>query len=144
MSARWTFSPPGFVEHHSSFFTFSAVIDICDCHSNATCRVTGQSYTCQCKVGFSGDGQTCKGQSCSVCVWGGSMCWCMGRGCLCVCVGGGGACVCVGWGGGGVLVCVWGGGGVVRVCMSVSLCIPGCVCRCLGVDEGHVCVYAEE
>ena len=31
------------------------------CHANATCNNTEGSYTCQCIVGFTGDGFTCDG-----------------------------------------------------------------------------------
>ena len=31
------------------------------CHANATCNNTEGSYTCECNIGFSGDGFTCHG-----------------------------------------------------------------------------------
>ena len=31
------------------------------CHASATCNDTEGSYTCQCNVGFTGDGFTCDG-----------------------------------------------------------------------------------
>ncbi|GFW79513.1 multiple epidermal growth factor-like domains protein 8 [Trichonephila clavipes] len=30
-----------------------------DCHENATCHNTPSSYTCECNIGFEGDGKTC-------------------------------------------------------------------------------------
>ena len=35
------------------------------CDVNAQCTNTRGSYTCTCKLGFSGDGKTCKG----LCLW---------------------------------------------------------------------------
>ena len=31
------------------------------CHANATCNNTKGSYTCECSIGFTGDGFTCDG-----------------------------------------------------------------------------------
>ena len=33
-----------------------------DCHANATCTNTPDSFTCACNSGFHGDGKTCSGK----------------------------------------------------------------------------------
>lgn len=49
-------------------FTFFFTLDVNECadgthtcHSNATCTNTDGSYSCACKVGFSGNGSNCTG-----------------------------------------------------------------------------------
>mgnify|MGYP002259940472 CR=1 FL=1 len=36
------------------------------CSADAVCNNTEGSYDCECKPGFSGDGWTCKGKTCSL------------------------------------------------------------------------------
>jgi len=35
-----------------------------NCHSHATCTNTVGSFTCKCKVGFTGNGSSCNGEYC--------------------------------------------------------------------------------
>ena len=35
-----------------------------NCHADATCSNTVDSFTCACNVGYSGDGTSCTGTSC--------------------------------------------------------------------------------
>ena len=32
------------------------------CHVNATCTNSVESYTCECKLGYTGDGKNCSGE----------------------------------------------------------------------------------
>ena len=38
-------------------------LDTDDCHVNATCNNTFGSYTCECNIGYTGDGFNCTGMS---------------------------------------------------------------------------------
>ena len=38
-------------------------LDADDCHANATCNNTIGSYTCECNIGYTGDGYNCTGKS---------------------------------------------------------------------------------
>jgi len=49
-----------------TFLCIATDIDECEpdldsCHTDATCVNTDGSYTCQCNVGFQGDGRSCSG-----------------------------------------------------------------------------------
>ena len=51
------------IVHLKSFYYFLILgnCDINDCHANATCTVTDDSYMCNCTKGFHGNGTHCTG-----------------------------------------------------------------------------------